>query len=93
VNEHIVNLILEVRGGLPEAKTEMLAIIDEYLSLPDDDRLNFAIGRRIGRYYMLSDMRNTAKYAAVAQYIDKARRDNPSVNFDRLCNDYRSQMI
>ena len=39
VNEHIVNLLLEVRGKLPEDKGTMLAIINSYLSMSAVDKL------------------------------------------------------
>lgn len=93
VNEHIVNLILEVRGKLPEAKAEMLKIIDQYLTMSEDDKLNFAIGRRTGRYYYLSDMQNKSKRLTVAQQIKEMKEQKPDIDFNKMCNDYRATMI
>ena len=39
VNEHIVNLLLEIRGNLRTEKQEMLSTIDRFLTLPPDERL------------------------------------------------------
>jgi len=48
VSDHIMNLLEEVTGKLPEDKEAMLAVIDRYLALPDEDRLLFRLGRRGG---------------------------------------------
>jgi radical SAM superfamily enzyme YgiQ (UPF0313 family) len=93
INEHIVNLLLEVRGKLPAAKNDMLAIIDNYLGMSEDDKLNFAIGRRIGYYYLLSDMRIKSKNTAVSQYIENLKTKHSVVDFDKLCNFCRANMI
>ena len=89
INEHAVNLLLEVRGKLPNDKNKMLAIIDNYLSMTEADKLNFAVGRRLGRYYALSDMRNTHEKAIIDKYI----ADNTDIDFTKLCNSFRSDCI
>ncbi|MBN1573075.1 MAG: radical SAM protein [Deltaproteobacteria bacterium] len=48
VSDHILNLLEEVEGKLPEDKEKMLGVIDSYLELDDDDRLLYRIGRRAG---------------------------------------------
>ena len=47
VNEHIINLLLEVRGNLLTEKRQMLSDIDRFLRLPPEERLLFAVGRRL----------------------------------------------
>ena len=49
-NHHGVDLLMEARGQLPEDKPKLLAIMDRYLSLPEDDRLNYTLGKRTGYY-------------------------------------------
>lgn len=56
LSDHSLNLLMEVNGQLPEDKEAMLAIIDRYLALPNQERLVFALGRRTGNYYRLDDM-------------------------------------
>ncbi|TDA64081.1 MAG: radical SAM protein [Clostridia bacterium] len=56
MSDHSLNLLMEVNGQLPEDKGAMLALIDRYLGLPDEERLIFALGRRTGNYYRLDDM-------------------------------------
>ncbi len=46
VSDHILNLLEEVEGKLPENKDRILGVIDEYLQAPEEDRLLFQLGRR-----------------------------------------------
>ena len=48
VSDHILNLLEEVCGKLPEEKENILDVIDRYLKLDDNDRLLYRIGRRAG---------------------------------------------
>ena len=57
VNEHIVNLLLEVRGNLRTEKQEMLSTIDRFLTLPPDERLLFTVGRRLNIFFRLDDLK------------------------------------
>lgn len=93
VNEHIVNLLLEVRGKLPNDKKKMINIIDKYLFLSKEERLNFAIGRRIGTYYYLSDLMDNNKKKLVDEYILNLLQEDPYTNFDYFCNSCRAKMI
>lgn len=47
-SDHIMNLLEEVQGTLPEDKKSMLKTIDQYLELSPEDRLLFRLGRRGG---------------------------------------------
>jgi radical SAM superfamily enzyme YgiQ (UPF0313 family) len=57
-SDHILNLLEEVEGELPEAKEKMLAVIDRYLTLSRSERENFRLGRRAGFYRSLNDLEN-----------------------------------
>lgn len=57
-SDHILNLLEEVTGRLPEGKTSMLQIISDYLSLPDQQRELFKLGRRTGYFRTLDDLAN-----------------------------------
>ncbi|MFH0821137.1 MAG: radical SAM protein [Pseudomonadota bacterium] len=46
VSDHILNLLQEVEGKLPEDKPRILSVIDKYLGLPEEERLLFQLGRR-----------------------------------------------
>ena len=55
-SDHILNLLEEVEGKLPEEKGKMLAVIDRYLALPKEERDRFRLGRRAGLYRSLNDL-------------------------------------
>lgn len=93
INEHIVNLIMEVRGSLQIDKTDMLEIIKKYLDLSQADKLNFAIGRRLNYYFLLEYIGDIYKKAKVEEHIREMRDSSNDVNFTRICNYYRSQTI
>ena len=91
VNEHIVNLLLEVRAYLSTDKEKILSIIDTFLAMSDEDKENFAVGRRINQYYTLSDMKIKGKHIRVNEYVDKLKKQR--VDIALACNILRSQMI
>jgi hypothetical protein len=61
-SDHILNLLPELEGKLPEAKEHCLATISRYFSLPEQERLNFKLGRRLGLYERLDDLNDKAKH-------------------------------
>jgi radical SAM superfamily enzyme YgiQ (UPF0313 family) len=77
-SDHILNLLEEIEGQLPEAKPKMLAIIDKFLELPEEERLNFILGRRSGVYRSLDDLRNEALHQRISAAIDRLRQEGPS---------------
>ncbi len=57
-NHHGVDLLIEIRGQLPGDKAKLLAIVDRFLGLDENDKLNFILGRRLGIYRRLDDLGN-----------------------------------
>ena len=55
-SDHIMNLLEEVSGKLPEDKEKMLAVIGRYQALPDPERSIYRIGRRGGAYRSTDDL-------------------------------------
>jgi len=55
-SDHIMNLLEEVTGKLPNDKTAMLTVIEKYQSLSDQDRLIYRAGRRGGAYHSTDDL-------------------------------------
>jgi len=56
VSDHILNLLEEVEGKLPEEKGKMIEAIARYRSLGNKERLLFRLGRRLGYYRRLDDL-------------------------------------
>ncbi|MGO9137663.1 MAG: radical SAM protein [Syntrophales bacterium] len=83
VSDHILNLLEDLQGKLPEDREHLLTIIDGYFSLPDDERLVYRIGRRLGTYRGLADLSDRGMYRKVRSIIDQYSKQG----MDRLDND------
>jgi hypothetical protein len=57
-SDHIMNLLEEVSGKLPEDKEKMLDVIRRYQDLSDMDRLIYRLGRRGGTYGSTDDLKH-----------------------------------
>ena len=69
-NDHIMNLLEEVARKLPRDKKKMLAVIEEYQSLPAHERLIYRVGRRGGAYRFMKDLqRDPATYDKISALI------------------------
>ncbi len=85
VSDHILNLLEEVEGTLPEEKDRMLSVIDTYSTLPESDRLLFVLARRAGLARSTADLadvhlrtraeriRERLGIARIAEAAEKAR--------------------
>ena len=56
VSDHILNLFEEVRGRLPDAKPDILAVLDRFLALDPKDQCLFQVGRRLGIFTRMADL-------------------------------------
>ncbi len=71
LSDHILNLLGELEGRLPQDKERMLAIIDRFLSLPKEEKLNYMLGRRATIYETMDDMKDPELYSQVNQLISQ----------------------
>ncbi len=78
-SDHILNLLMEIEGKMPEDKEKCLNIINKYLSLPDEERLNFKFGRRAGLYNRLADLSDSYKHDKIEQAIKHLRAQGSNV--------------
>ena len=77
VNEHIVNLLLEIRGNLQTDKMEILSSIDNFLGLPEDEKLLFIVGRRLNFFFLLDDLKNPELYQKTQECMERILQKNP----------------
>jgi radical SAM superfamily enzyme YgiQ (UPF0313 family) len=56
VSDHMINLLPEVEGKLPEDKEKILAVMEKFQSLAPGERDNYKLGRRLGIYSRLDDL-------------------------------------
>ncbi len=80
ISDHITNLLQEIEGKLPDDKAKMLAVIDRFQSLSDDERQNFRLGRRIGIYTTLDELNDASKHGLVDQAIARVAQDGGQID-------------
>jgi hypothetical protein len=61
VSDHILNLLQEINGKMPEDKSQILDIIDTFLGMDQNTQHLFIVGRRIGLLNTLSDLNDLEK--------------------------------
>jgi radical SAM superfamily enzyme len=78
-SDHIMNLLEEVSGKLPDEKEKMLAVIQSYKDLSQTDRLIYRAGRRGGAYRSIDDLkRDPATYQKIKNLIQTvAQKEGP----------------
>ena len=55
-SDHILNLFETLEGRLPDDRDKMIGIIDRFFGLPEDERVVYQVGRRMGFFRGLEDM-------------------------------------
>ena len=68
-SDHILNLLEEVEGKLPEDKERILSVIDRYFALDEEQRLVYRMGRRAGIYRSTDDLSDAVTYGRVKRAI------------------------
>lgn len=69
-SDHILNLITEVEGKLPEDKEKMVAALEKFLSLGEEDQMIYRIGRRTGIMNRLFHIENESKRKRIKEIIE-----------------------
>jgi hypothetical protein len=77
VSDHTTNLLQELDGKLPDDKEKLLSIIHRFLDLSPEDKINFELGRRLGVYYRLDDIKDNVKRQALEQYVGQFINSSP----------------
>ncbi len=93
-SDHIMNLLEEVSGKLPEDRERMLAAIREYQALPEEERLVFRVGRRGGAFRAPSDLeRDPATARKIRHLIDEVRSREGRDGVERFVTELVDQYI
>ncbi|MFO7785173.1 MAG: radical SAM protein [Thermodesulfobacteriota bacterium] len=93
-SDHIMNLLEEVSGKLPEDKEKMLEVIRKYQELPDEKRLIYRVGRRGGAYRSTDDLdRDPATYEKIQRLLTQVRSEGGEQAVDRFITDMVDRYI
>ena len=76
-SDHIMNLLEEVEGRLPEDKEKMLKVIDRYFILSPEQRLVYRVGRRTGAYRSIDDLKDENTYGRIVEAIREMEEEEP----------------
>jgi hypothetical protein len=73
-SDHIMNLLEDVSGTLPQDQEKMLDVIRKYQDLPDEERMIYRIGRRGGAYRSTEDLkRDPVTYSKIKSLLDDVK--------------------
>ena len=92
VSDHILNLLEELEGNLPEEKERLLSVIDRYFALSETDRLIFRLGRRRGIYRSLDDLSDRETYLQLKRAVERYQLEEPG-KLDRDLDRVRQSFI
>jgi radical SAM superfamily enzyme YgiQ (UPF0313 family) len=82
-SDHSTNILMDVRGQLPEGKEAMISIMDRYLELTEEEQLNFRLGtlfRYFGyepNYRTFDEFFVPARREAVTTVIESMEQEEP----------------
>ena len=92
ISDHILNLLEELEGKLPEDKERMLGLIDRYFAMPLVDRMVYRLGRRRGIYRRLDDLADEDMFARLKTRVELYLAENPDA-MDRDLDPIRQNFI
>jgi len=92
-SDHIMNLLEEVSGKMPEDKDAMLDVIRKYQELPEDDKTIYRLGRRGGLYSSTDDLyRDDITYYKIKKFLRELSDRGPG-EIDRFINETADRYV
>ena len=76
-SDHIMNLLEDVSGTLPQDMGRILAALDAYLNLSPEEKLIYRFGRRGGAYRSVQDMKDLVLRRKIKKAIEEVRQTYP----------------
>jgi histone acetyltransferase (RNA polymerase elongator complex component) len=93
-SDHIMNLLEEVNGKLPDDKEKMLAIIQAYQDLSETDRRIYRAGRRGGAYRSTEDlMRDPSTYQKIKNLIQSVEQKEGSQGVEKMIGEMGDRYV
>ena len=86
VSDHILNLFGDLNGELPEAKHQLLSILQRFLDLDEEEQMLYRFGRRLGAFTSLKDLSHVSRRSRISQIMaeNNVDRHNIDVFIDRM---------
>ena len=70
-SDHILNLLPEVEGALPEDQGLMISVVETFLKLSPEEQVVYQVGRRTGMLNGLGDLKDPFRRGRAEQIIRK----------------------
>ena len=80
-SDHILNLFEDMNGVFPQDKERLAAMPKAFLALPDEERLLYRVGRRLGLFKGLGDLNDTARARRVRDYCEELGIDAGNIDY------------
>jgi hypothetical protein len=90
-SDHMLNLLMELRGDLPGDLGRLTGLCDEFLALPARTQAKFVLARRMGWMGRLADADRIALDPEVDRIIDKLEEEN--VSPEDFFRELRTRMV
>jgi len=91
VSDHVLNILPDIEGQLPDDKDRLISIIDSFLEMDLEKQLLYQLGQRMGVFRSLKDLEDSSKIAKVQVVFDKYRVT--SENIDNLTSELMKRFI
>jgi radical SAM superfamily enzyme YgiQ (UPF0313 family) len=91
-SDHILNLLEEVAGTLPEEKGKMLKTIDRYLNLSQEEKNTFNLGKRMNYFRTLDDLYNPVRIGKTERTLRKIQEEDREA-IEKIFHNLRGQFI
>ncbi len=93
-SDHIMNLLEEVNGTLPDDKEKMLAVVQAYQGLSENDRLIYRAGRRGGAYRSIDDLKqDPATYQKIKNLIQSVAQEEGPQGVEKMISEMVDRYI
>lgn len=91
-SDHMMNLLEDVSGTLPQDKGKLLAAIDAYRFLSAEDKIIYRFGRRGGAYRSVKDMKDLVLRNKIERAVEEVRTTHPQ-GVDSFLNELVDQTV
>jgi len=93
-SDHIMNLLEEVEGKMPEDKEKMLNVIRKYQELDFCDRLIYRVGRRGATYRSTDDLkRDPVTYRKIRNFVKEIKEKEGLEAVERMIKELVDQYV
>ncbi len=93
-SDHMMNLLEEISGKLPDDKEKMLQVVADYQGLSETDRLIYRAGRRGGAFRSTAELKNEPEtYRKLKALVDDIAAKSGPEGVEKFINEMVDQYI